>query len=100
MEFNHDEDKKMAEKAEKRMAQALATSKGTSDTYIDQSQDVILTKGDINRMAFRSLALQASFNYERMQAGGWLYTILPALRKIHKNKDAVSYTHLTLPTKA
>lgn len=87
MEFNHDEDKKMAEKAEKRMAQALATSKGTSDTYIDQSQDVILTKGDINRMAFRSLALQASFNYERMQAGGWLYTILPALRKIHKNKD-------------
>ena len=38
-------------------------------------------------MAFRSLALQASFNYERMQAGGWLYTILPALRKIHKNSD-------------
>ncbi|QBY44548.1 Mannose permease IID component [Arsenophonus nasoniae] len=36
-------------------------------------------------MALRSLLLQASFNYERMQAGGWLYTLIPALRKIHKN---------------
>ena len=36
-------------------------------------------------MAWRSLLLQASFNYERMQAGGWLYTLIPGLRKIHKN---------------
>lgn len=85
MAFN--DDKLMAEKAEKRMEQALATSKTSGDSYIDQTQDVELTKKDINVMAFRSLALQASFNYERMQAGGWLFTILPALRKIHKNKD-------------
>jgi N-acetylgalactosamine PTS system EIID component len=87
MGFNDDDETKMAAKAEKRMEQALATSKTTADTYYDQSQDVTLTKSDINRMAFRSLALQASFNYERMQAGGWLFTILPALCKIHKNKD-------------
>lgn len=85
MAFN--DDKLMAEKAEKRMEQALATSKTSGDSYIDQTQDVELTKKDINVMAFRSLALQASFNYERMQAGGWLFTILPALRKIHRNKD-------------
>ena len=87
MGFNDENDSIMAAKAEKRMEQALATSKVSTDTYIDQSQNVALTKVDINRMAFRSLALQASFNYERMQAGGWLYTILPALRKIHKNSD-------------
>ena len=57
MEFNNDHDKKMAEKEAKRMEQALATSKATADTFYDQSQDVTLTKGDINRMAFRSLAL-------------------------------------------
>ena len=34
--------------------------------------------------------LQASFNYERMQAGGWLYSILPGLKKIHKNKQDLS----------
>ena len=36
-------------------------------------------------MARRSLLLQASFNYERMQAGGWLYQLIPGLRKIHRN---------------
>ncbi|QIQ21037.1 PTS system mannose/fructose/sorbose family transporter subunit IID [Zophobihabitans entericus] len=86
MAFN-DDDKKMADKSAQRMEQALATSKVAADTYIDQTEAAPLTKGEINRMAFRSLALQASFNYERMQAGGWLYTILPMLRKIHKNPE-------------
>ncbi len=47
-------------------------------------------------MVWRSLFLQASFNYERMQAAGWLYGILPGLKKIHKdNKDdlAASMSH-------
>ncbi|MCG6326462.1 PTS system mannose/fructose/sorbose family transporter subunit IID, partial [Vibrio alginolyticus] len=45
---------------------------------------------DINKMAWRSLLLQASFNYERMQASGWLYGLLPALKKIHTNKADLS----------
>ena len=31
--------------------------------------------------------LQASFNYERMQAAGWEWMILPGLEKIHTNKE-------------
>lgn len=77
----------MADKAAKRMEQALASSKVERDDYIDQTPGEPLTKGDINRMAVRSMALQASFNYERMQAGGWCFTLIPALRKIHKNPD-------------
>lgn len=47
-----------------------------------------LDKKTLNKMVFRSLNLQASFNYERMQAGGWLYCILPGLEKIHAdNKE-------------
>lgn len=42
-----------------------------------------LTKNDITKLAFRSVFLQSSFNYERMQAGGWLYAMLPFLKKIH-----------------
>lgn len=41
-------------------------------------------------MTWRSLFLQASFNYERMQAAGWLYGLIPGLKKIHKNKDDLS----------
>ena len=44
---------------------------------------------DINRVARRSMLLQASFNYERMQASGWLYGLLPALKKIHTNKRVI-----------
>ncbi|GBU09882.1 N-acetylgalactosamine-specific PTS system enzyme IID component [Gammaproteobacteria bacterium] len=86
MAFN-DDDIKMAEKETQRMARSLATSKVESDVYVDQELAAPLTKRDINQMGIRSLALQASFNYERMQAGGWLFTILPSLRKIHKNED-------------
>ena len=47
-----------------------------------------LDKATLNKMVLRSLNLQASFNYERMQAAGWLYCILPGLEKIHAdNKD-------------
>lgn len=84
MAFNGS-DEEMAKKSEKRMAQALATSQVESDDYIDTTPGKALTSYDINVMALRSLLLQASFNYERMQAGGLLYTLIPALRKIHKN---------------
>ena len=47
-----------------------------------------LDKKTLNKMVWRSLNLQASFNYERMQAAGWLYCILPGLEKIHgENKE-------------
>lgn len=45
----------------------------------------VLTKKDINRLALQSMFLQASFNYERMQAGGFLVAMLPALKKIYKD---------------
>ncbi len=55
--------------------------------YQDPSFDKVITKKELNRMVWRSLFLQASFNYERMQACGWLYSMIPALEKIHKNKQ-------------
>ena len=65
----------------------FAGANNNPDVYEDQSAPHVVEPADIRRMAWRSLFLQASFNYERMQANGWLYTILPALRKIHKNDN-------------
>ena len=42
-----------------------------------------LDKATLNKMVWRSLNLQGSFNYERMQANGWLNSILPGLVAIH-----------------
>lgn len=44
-----------------------------------------ISKKDITRLGFRSSLLQASFNYERMQAGGFTWAMLPLLKKIYKD---------------
>ncbi len=58
--------------------------------YNDLTPAKQLDKKTLNKMVWRSLFLQASFNYERMQAAGWLYGILPGLEKIHTDKDDLS----------
>lgn len=76
-----------------RLAQAAEpqpTRTVSDDVYEDQHLGAELTRQDINRFAWRSLLLQASFNYERMQASGWLYGLLPALQKIHSNPKDLS----------
>ena len=72
-----------------RLTQA-AEPQPTRAVYEDQQLGAELTRQDINRFAWRSLLLQASFNYERMQASGWLYGLLPALQKIHSNPKDLS----------
>lgn len=71
-------------------AEPQPTRAVSDDVYEDQQLGAELTHQDINRFAWRSLLLQASFNYERMQASGWLYGLLPALQKIHTNPKDLS----------
>lgn len=63
--------------------------------YEDLTPAPQLDQKTLNKMAWRSCFLQASFNYERMQAAGWLYSIIPGLEKIHTNKNdlAASMSH-------
>ncbi len=56
-------------------------------TYKNLKPAKPLDKATLNKMVYRSLFLQGSFNFERMQACGWLYGILPGLEKIHTDKD-------------
>ena len=54
-----------------------------SNTYTNLPPAASLDKKTLNKMVWRSCNLQGSFNYERMQANGWLYSILPGLIAIH-----------------
>lgn len=58
--------------------------------YKDPVVRQVLTKQDLNKMVWRSLLLQASFNFERMQAAGWTYGLIPGLKKIHKDEEDLS----------
>ena len=48
---------------------------------------ITLTKKDRLSVAWRSTFLQGSWNYERMQNGGWCYSLIPALNKLYTTKE-------------
>ena len=48
---------------------------------------VKLSKKDRLAVAWRSTFLQGSWNYERMQNGGWAYSLIPALKKLYPSGE-------------
>ena len=58
--------------------------------YIDTTPAPRVSKKTLNKMVWLSTMLQASFNYERMQSGGWLWAMLPGLEEVHTNKEDLS----------
>lgn len=46
-----------------------------------------LSKADRRSVMLRSQFLQGSWNYERMQNGGWAYSLIPALKKLYPKKE-------------
>ena len=48
---------------------------------------ITLTKKDRLSVWMRSNFIQGSWNYERMQNGGWAYSMIPALKKLYKTKE-------------
>jgi PTS system N-acetylgalactosamine-specific IID component len=56
------------------------------DAYEDTTKKGVITKKDLWVCAFRGLLMEGNFNFERMQAGGFAYSMVPALKKIHGNE--------------
>lgn len=48
---------------------------------------ITLSKKDRLSVAMRSTFLQGSWNYERMQNGGWAFAMIPAIRKLYPNVE-------------
>lgn len=61
------------------------------------AERIELSKKDRLAVAWRSTFLQGSWNYERMQNGGWCYAMIPAIKKLYKdpeNRKAALKRHL------
>ena len=46
---------------------------------------ITLTKSERRRVMLRSQFLQGSWNYERMQNGGWAYSLIPNQKQPKKD---------------
>ncbi|MFJ5476822.1 PTS system mannose/fructose/sorbose family transporter subunit IID [Enterococcus faecium] len=46
-----------------------------------------MIKKDRLAVAWRSTFIQGSWNYERMQNGGWAFSMIPAIKKLYKTKE-------------
>ncbi|MCI5839547.1 MAG: PTS system mannose/fructose/sorbose family transporter subunit IID [Peptoniphilaceae bacterium] len=53
----------------------------------ENNKKVKLSKSDRIKVFNRHQFLQGSWNYERMQNGGWCFSIIPAIKKLYPNKD-------------
>ncbi|MFZ2943504.1 MAG: PTS system mannose/fructose/sorbose family transporter subunit IID [Latilactobacillus curvatus] len=51
------------------------------------AEQLKLTRKDRISVWLRSTFLQGSWNYERMQNGGWAYSLIPAIKKLYKTKE-------------
>lgn len=47
----------------------------------------MLDKKTRRKVMWRSTFLQGSWNYERMQNGGWCFAMIPALKKLYTKKE-------------
>ncbi|MGX7195616.1 PTS system mannose/fructose/sorbose family transporter subunit IID [Enterococcus olivae] len=50
-------------------------------------EKIQLTKRDRLAVAWRSTFIQGSWNYERMQNGGFAFSMIPALKKLYNTKE-------------
>lgn len=65
------------------------------DDFSDESTETEkptpkLTKGDVRNLFFRSLALEANFNFETWQNTGFAFSVIPALKKLYTTKEKMA----------
>ena len=51
---------------------------------------VVIAKPVLRRVFWRSMLLEANFNFETMQNTGFAFAILPVLKKLYKTKEAMA----------
>ena len=54
------------------------------------AEEIKLSVKDRRSVAWRHQFLQGSWNYERMQNGGWCYAMIPAIKKLYSSKEEQS----------
>lgn len=65
----------------------MSETEKTQQIQPETSKRISLDKKTRQAVMLRSQFLQGSWNYERMQNGGWAYSMIPAIKKLYKTKE-------------
>ncbi|MDR3716183.1 MAG: PTS system mannose/fructose/sorbose family transporter subunit IID [Puia sp.] len=63
---------------------------GAADAALVDENAPKLSKADIRSLFFRSMTLEANFNFETWQNTGFAFSIMPVLKKLYTTRDAMS----------
>jgi mannose/fructose/N-acetylgalactosamine-specific phosphotransferase system component IID len=66
----------------------LQTQTGNQNDNGERPEDRVLPKRESRRIFWRSFSLLGSMNFERFEGLGFLFAILPSLKRIYKDDDA------------
>jgi fructoselysine and glucoselysine-specific PTS system IID component len=79
------------------VTQVAPKASGDDDDFDDDDDDEpevqtapLLNNRDIRNIFFRSMALEANFNFETCQNTGFAFALIPVLKKLYKTKEAMS----------
>ena len=61
-----------------------------------ETQDTVMTPDVYRKTFWRTFPLQACFCFERMQNVGFAYMMIPALKKLYKNKKDIVNKNIPL----
>lgn len=66
----------------------MKTSNESAANQKDESTEI--SKKDLNRLFWRSFQMEFSWNYERQASLGYVYAMIPILKKLYKKKEDLS----------
>jgi PTS system mannose-specific IID component len=56
----------------------------------EKSNDSLISKRDLRKVFFRSLAMEANFNFETWQNTGFAFSMIPVLKKLYKTPQSMA----------
>ena len=54
------------------------------------SNETTITKKELNSVFWRSFTINASFNYERQLNQGYVYSMIPVLKKLYPEREVLA----------
>ena len=88
--FETDTDKKVKDTPSTDNKEDQIVEESSESRVIENKDRIVLDEKTRKNICNRHQFLQGTWNFERMQNGGWAYSMIPAIKALYKDKDSQS----------